>query len=232
MTDNDDFELVRGSGNVFRDFNHPDAELEQLRSVLAARIIKALDARKMTVRRAHELTGFAAADFSRVRRANLGPLHHRPNDDDARRAWRRGRGHRARPPDAAQSSPQCTRSRRRRTRFARTASGRPRGHLILRNMMRKMLHKIAEDGAVVEVSSAEVQRNFGAYRDRADGSSGTPEPVMVLHYNKPSVVIVAAEEYARLKRRDKIVMAAENLPEVAGGPHCLLRDGSPLRISR
>lgn len=66
---------------------------------------------------------------------------------------------------------------------------------------------------MVEVSSAEVQRNFSAYRDRADGSCGTPEPVTVLHYNKPSVVIVAAEEYARLKRRDKVVMATEDLPE-------------------
>ena len=70
--DGDDFDLVRGSGNVFRDFGHANADLEQLRSILAARIIKALDERGLTVRRAQELTGFAAADFSRVRRANLG----------------------------------------------------------------------------------------------------------------------------------------------------------------
>lgn len=68
----DDFDLVRGSGNAFRDLNLPNPELEQLRSILAARIIKALDEQGLTVRRAHELTGFAAADFSRVRRANLG----------------------------------------------------------------------------------------------------------------------------------------------------------------
>ena len=67
----DDFDLVRGSGNVFRDFGHPNAELEQLRSILAARIIKALDKQRLTVRKAQELTGFAAADFSRVRRGNL-----------------------------------------------------------------------------------------------------------------------------------------------------------------
>jgi predicted XRE-type DNA-binding protein len=72
MSDNDQLELVRGSGNVFRDLGHPNPELEQLRSILAARIISALDAQKLTVRKAHELTGFAAADFSRVRRANLG----------------------------------------------------------------------------------------------------------------------------------------------------------------
>lgn len=72
MSDNDDFELVRGSGNLFRDLALPNPELEQLRSILAARIIKALDVQRLTVRQAHELTGFAAADFSRVRRANLG----------------------------------------------------------------------------------------------------------------------------------------------------------------
>jgi len=64
-----------------------------------------------------------------------------------------------------------------------------------------------------EVSSAEVQRNFGVYRERAAGSNGLPEPVFVMHYNKPSVVIVSADEYARLKRRDKRVMATEDLPE-------------------
>jgi predicted XRE-type DNA-binding protein len=72
MSDNDDFELVHGSGNAFRDLGLPNPELEQLRAILAARIIKALDAQRLTVRQAHELTGFAAADFSRVRRANLG----------------------------------------------------------------------------------------------------------------------------------------------------------------
>lgn len=66
---------------------------------------------------------------------------------------------------------------------------------------------------MVEVSSAEVQRNFGAYREKAEGSRGEPEPVTVMHYNKPSVVIVAADEYARLKRRDKRVVATDDLPE-------------------
>jgi len=67
----DDIELVRGSGNVFADFGHPDAAVEQLKSVLAARIIHVLDARGLTVRAAAELTGTAAADFSRIRRAKL-----------------------------------------------------------------------------------------------------------------------------------------------------------------
>ena len=67
-----DIELVRGSGNVFRDFGRPNAGLEELRSILAARIIRVLDARGLSVRKAKEITGIAAADFSRIRRAKLG----------------------------------------------------------------------------------------------------------------------------------------------------------------
>jgi predicted XRE-type DNA-binding protein len=65
-------ELVRGSGNVFRDFDVVDADAEQLRSILAAQIIQTLDERGLTVRDAERITGVAAADFSRIRRANLG----------------------------------------------------------------------------------------------------------------------------------------------------------------
>ncbi|MDE0704646.1 MAG: helix-turn-helix transcriptional regulator [Rhodospirillaceae bacterium] len=68
----DDFELVEGSGNVFRDFGDPLADLKQAKAVLAARIIATLDDRGLTVRKAAERTGFAAADFSRVRNADLG----------------------------------------------------------------------------------------------------------------------------------------------------------------
>ena len=68
----DDLELVRGSGNVFRDFDMPNPDLEQLRAILAAQIIKILDRKGLTVRKAGELTGIAAADFSRIRNANLG----------------------------------------------------------------------------------------------------------------------------------------------------------------
>lgn len=67
----DDFELEHGSGNVFADLGLPNPELRQLRAILAAQIIKALDERGLTVRAAHELTGMAAADFSRIRRAKL-----------------------------------------------------------------------------------------------------------------------------------------------------------------
>jgi predicted XRE-type DNA-binding protein len=69
---NEDFELVRGSGNVFRDFGDPNADLEQARAVLAAKIINVLDHRKLSVRAAEKLTGVAASEFSRIRNAKLG----------------------------------------------------------------------------------------------------------------------------------------------------------------
>ena len=67
----DEFDVIRGSGNVFRDLGHADADREQLRALLAAKIIGVLEDRKLTVRGAQELTGIAAADFSRIRRAKL-----------------------------------------------------------------------------------------------------------------------------------------------------------------
>ncbi len=68
----EEFELVRGSGNVFRDFDDPDADLKQAKAILAAQIIGILDDRKLTATKAAGLIGFAAADFSRLRNADLG----------------------------------------------------------------------------------------------------------------------------------------------------------------
>lgn len=68
----DSNELVHGSGNIWEDFGYADADMRQAKGQLAARIIAALDQRQLTTRRAHELTGFAAADFSRVRNADYG----------------------------------------------------------------------------------------------------------------------------------------------------------------
>jgi predicted XRE-type DNA-binding protein len=65
-------EVVRGSGNVFRDLGHKNADAEQCKAILAAEIIKALDRDRLTVRAAHDRTGIAAADFSRIRNADLG----------------------------------------------------------------------------------------------------------------------------------------------------------------
>lgn len=70
---NDDAaELVRGTGNVFRDLRIPNADLEQARAILAAKIIHVLDERKLSVRAAEKMTGVGAAEFSRIRNAKLG----------------------------------------------------------------------------------------------------------------------------------------------------------------
>jgi predicted XRE-type DNA-binding protein len=63
--------LVWGSGNIYRDFGRPNADLEQLRALLAAEIIKTLDREKLSVREAERISGFAAADFSRIRNVRL-----------------------------------------------------------------------------------------------------------------------------------------------------------------
>ncbi len=64
-------EIVRGSGSVFRDLGRENADVEQLKAILAAEIIKKLDREGLTVRGAHDRTGIAAADFSRIRNARL-----------------------------------------------------------------------------------------------------------------------------------------------------------------
>ena len=67
----ENIEPVEGSGNIFRDFGDPDADLKQAKAILAARIVAVLDERGLSVRKAADATGFAAADFSRVRNADL-----------------------------------------------------------------------------------------------------------------------------------------------------------------
>ena len=64
-------ELVRGSGNVFADFGYPNADVEQVKALLAAQIIGVLDDSALTVRKAEDMTVIAAADFSRIRKTKL-----------------------------------------------------------------------------------------------------------------------------------------------------------------
>ncbi|MGL5114437.1 MAG: helix-turn-helix domain-containing protein [Beijerinckiaceae bacterium] len=68
----DEFELVHGSGNVFRDFDHPNPDLEQARAIMAAQIIRTLDERKLSTREAEKQTGVGHSEFSRIRNAKLG----------------------------------------------------------------------------------------------------------------------------------------------------------------
>jgi predicted XRE-type DNA-binding protein len=68
----DDFELVRGSGNIYRDFGRANSDLEQARAIIAAKIVGTLDAQKLSTRDAEKLTGIAHSEFSRIRTAQLG----------------------------------------------------------------------------------------------------------------------------------------------------------------
>lgn len=71
MTD-DEMEIVRGSGNIYADLGHPDADAKLMKAELAADIIATLDRRKLTAREGEALTGITAADLSRIRNADLG----------------------------------------------------------------------------------------------------------------------------------------------------------------
>ena len=54
---------------------------------------------------------------------------------------------------------------------------------------------------MITVSSAEFQRNFGMYQDKA-----LTEPVAITRNGRERLVIVAADEYRRLKRRAREVL--------------------------
>src|SRR5215469_17670300 len=73
MTDtlDDDCQVIRGSGNVFRDFGRPDADVRQAKALLAAQIIKVLDAEELSTRQAAARTGIAHSEFVRIRNVNL-----------------------------------------------------------------------------------------------------------------------------------------------------------------
>jgi predicted XRE-type DNA-binding protein len=67
----DGIELVRGSGNVYRDLGRANAGLEQARAIVAAKIIRILDERKLSTRDAEKLTGVSHSEFSRIRGTQL-----------------------------------------------------------------------------------------------------------------------------------------------------------------
>lgn len=60
----------------------------------------------------------------------------------------------------------------------------------------------------IKVTSAELQKNFGAYQDQA-----LVEPVTVSRYGRDSVVLISAAEYERLKSRDRQALALEELSD-------------------
>lgn len=70
MTD-EPIEIVRGSGNVFRDFGYPDADIRQAKALMGAQIIKILDEEGLSTRQAEAQTGVSHSEFSRIRQARF-----------------------------------------------------------------------------------------------------------------------------------------------------------------
>ena len=58
------------------------------------------------------------------------------------------------------------------------------------------------------ISSADFQRNLGRYQDRA-----LVEPVLVTRNGRERLVLLSAEEFYRLKRRDRRAMTPAELPD-------------------
>ncbi len=67
----DDFEVMKGTGNVFADFGDADAEAKQLKAKVAADIIATLNARGLSIRDAAKAAKVDPADIQRIRSADL-----------------------------------------------------------------------------------------------------------------------------------------------------------------
>lgn len=61
---------------------------------------------------------------------------------------------------------------------------------------------------MMTVSAAEFQRNFGRYQDEA-----LKQPLAITRNGRDRLVVLAVEEYERLKRRDRVVFRTEDLTE-------------------
>lgn len=67
----DQIEIVRGSGNIYRDLGMPDANVRQAKALLAAQIIKALDEDGLSLRQAEGRTGVNHSEFARIKAVKL-----------------------------------------------------------------------------------------------------------------------------------------------------------------
>jgi prevent-host-death family protein len=62
--------------------------------------------------------------------------------------------------------------------------------------------------SMMKVSAAEFQRNIGRYQDIA-----LRQPVAVTRNGRESTVMISADEYRRLKRRDRKVLGLEDFTD-------------------
>ena len=58
------------------------------------------------------------------------------------------------------------------------------------------------------VSAGDFQRNLGQYQDRA-----LVEPVIITRNGRERTVLISADEYRRLKRRDREVLALDDFTD-------------------
>ena len=61
---------------------------------------------------------------------------------------------------------------------------------------------------IVTVTAADFQRNIGRYQDEA-----LKKPVAITKNGRPRTVLISEEQYERLKRRDRRVIAAGEVSE-------------------
>ena len=61
---------------------------------------------------------------------------------------------------------------------------------------------------MITITSAEFQRHFGRYQDVA-----LTEPVAITRNGRERIVLLSADEYHRLKRRDRQVMSLDDFTE-------------------
>lgn len=64
------------------------------------------------------------------------------------------------------------------------------------------------DHAMGKATAAEFAKNFGQYADKA-----LVEPVTITKHGRDHLVLLSADEYARLMRRDRQVYRVEDLPD-------------------
>lgn len=60
----------------------------------------------------------------------------------------------------------------------------------------------------MKVTAGDIGKNFGQFADKA-----LVEPVTITKYGREHLVLLSAEEYARLKRRDRRVYRAHEVPD-------------------
>jgi prevent-host-death family protein len=61
---------------------------------------------------------------------------------------------------------------------------------------------------MLTVTSTEFQQNAGRYQDEA-----LSQPIIITHHGRERLVMLSAEEYRRLKRRDREVLKADEISD-------------------